>query len=220
MIRSKFLMIVGIMLCLNIISCSNGGSGSASSVIGDNPGNGGGTPTPPAKSTDWRDYDFMFGCSLNYSGANHSFSTQYKKFAQPITVNQARVGAAITGIFYPSGQNVSIYDDAGGDPGNLLATASASNYFDKSDSNGSMCCNDRTFVWYFPSFVNTISGNTYYIVTTPNNPAEFGSFKVAYLQGSSCYSFQPMKCQKMDDTWENCQIPGGQFSVQIQDILY
>lgn len=186
---------------------------------GGGTGGGGGT-RPPVMSTDWRDYSFMFNCSLSYGGANYSFGAQYKKFDQPITVTQSQVGGVITGIYYPSGQTVSLYDDAGGDPGTLLATANASNYFDKSDTNGSMCCGDRTFSWYFPSFVNTTSGNTYHVVTTPNNSGEYTSFKLAYLQGGSCYSAQTMRCQKMDDTWENCQIPGGNFSVTIQDILY
>ncbi|OQW54944.1 MAG: hypothetical protein A4S09_17320 [Proteobacteria bacterium SG_bin7] len=215
MIHSKIRVFASVLLSLTLLACSGGGGSGSSSSIGEDPGDN----TPPM-STDWRDYNFMFNCGMTYSGANHSFAVQYKRFAQPITVNQSKIGAVITGIYYPSGQAVSIYDDAGGDPGTLLATANASNYFDKSDGGGSMCCNDRTFVWYMPSFLNTTSGSTYYIVTTPNNPGEYTSFKVTYLQGGSCYSAQTMKCQKMDDSWENCQIPGGQFSVMLQDVLY
>lgn len=215
MIHSKIKVFAGVLLSLTFLSCSGGGGSGSSSSIGEDPGDS----TPPM-STDWRDYNFMFSCAMSYQGANHSFGVQYKRFAQPITVNQSKIGAVITGIYYPSGQTVSIYDDAGGDPGILLATANAANYFDKTDTFGSMCCSDRTFVWYLPNFLNTISGNTYHIVTTPNNPGEYTSFKVAWLQGGSCYAAQTMKCQKMDDSWENCQIPGGQFSVMLQDVLY
>ncbi len=212
--------LLAILFCLTLAACSGGGGSSRlpSSDTGSGPDDGGGTP--PVMSTDWRDYSPMFDCDLSYGGANFSFGTQYKKFAQPIAVTQTRVGAAITGIYYPSGQTVSLYDDLSGNPGNLLATATDSNYFDKTSGFGSMCCNDRTFVWYFPSFVSTTSGSTYYIVTTPINPAEYTSFKVASLQGAGCYSTQPMQCQKMDDTWETCQISGGQFNVLLQDLLY
>ncbi len=171
-------------------------------------------------STDWRDYNFMFGCSLSYSGASYSFSAQYKKFSQPIAVTQSQVGAVITGIFYPSGQTVALYDDVAGSPGSLLATANASNYYDKADGGGSMCCSDRTFAWYFPSFVSTNIGDTYHVVITPNDPTEFNSFRVSVLQGGSCYASQTMRCQKMDNTWENCQITGGNFNVLLQDVLY
>jgi len=204
------------LLFLTLNACNGGGSQSLPSDFDKSPDDN----TPPTMSTDWRDYTPMFSCDLSYSGANHSFAVQYKRFAQPIAVTQTQVGAAITGIYYPSGQTISIYGDNGGNVGNLLATATNSNYFDKTSGSGSMCCDDRTFVWYFPSFVQTTVGNTYYIVTTPNNPMEYSSFKVAWLQGGSCYSAQTMKCQKMDDTWENCQIPGGQFSVLLQDLLY
>lgn len=207
------------LVSLTVISCS-GGSGFRSLPSDTDKGPDDGGKTPPVMSTDWRDYTPMFDCDLSYSGANHSFGIRYKRFAQPITVTQTRVGAAITGIYYPSGQTVSIYDDLSGNPGTLISTATNSNYFDKSGGSGSMCCDDRTFVWYFPSFITTTAGSTYYIVTTPNNPAEYSSFKVAWLQGGSCYSAQTMQCQKMDDTWEPCQIPGGQFSVMLQDLLY
>ncbi len=231
MVRSKKMALVSFVLSALLASCggSSGFQTSASAPTpaptpdnggGNGGGGGGGATPPPVMSTSWRDYSLMFNCSLSYSGANYGFGSQYRAFSQAITINQSQVGGVITGIYYPSGQTVSLYDDAGGDPGTLLATANASNYFDKSDTNGSMCCGDRTFAWYFPSFVNTTPGNTYHVVTTPNNSGEYTSFKVAWLQGGSCYSAQTMRCQKMDDTWENCQIPGGNFSVQLQDVMY
>lgn len=223
MIRHKIGALAAFAFCLALSSCGGNGGSSSQSSLDPGAGDGGGGNTTPTVPTVWRDLSLMFNCGVGTSGASYSFGVSYQKFSQAITVNQSKVGAVITGIFYPSGQTVALYDDDGnGFPGTRLATASTSNYYDRNDGNGSACCDDRTFVSYFEHFVPTTAGTAYHVVVTPTNPAQYTSIKVAYMPSSnSCYTNQPMKCQRTDDgTWEACNIPGGQFSSMIQDILY